>query len=137
MMTLRKLGLGLVLAAPLTITACGGGSQAQTQPVFVPDPPKAETVDPSKMVNGVTLQKNVWDDYQAYRAKMNGIGGGWYAVTEDGTGGGGWACPEALCEQSFDGKSAALKSCQAANPGKTCVIFAKNDVIQMKYDVAQ
>jgi hypothetical protein len=137
-MTRLKMISAVALAAALLLAGCGNGKgQANNAPLFVPDPPAPTTMDASKLTTSVTLGKNVWDDYQAYLVKMGRIGGGWYAVTTDGTGGGSWSCAAALCEQSYDGKSAALKSCQAANAGKECVIFARNDVIQMKYEVAQ
>lgn len=127
----------LAAVAAALLAGCGGGqSQPQSGKIFVPEPQAAQTYNSDQLLTTVTLSQSTWADYQSYLQKMGRIGGGWYAVAEDGQGGGSWSCPAALCEQSFDGKSAALKSCQAANPGKSCVIFAKNDTIQMKYEVA-
>ena len=146
--------LALVFVAPLA--GCGGGkSQPQSPNVFVPDAPAPSdtsgtmtqaqppvpAVQPvmSSTVGGptITVTKVVWDNFQGYLAKVGRVGDGYYAITEDGTGGGSWACGEALCEGTFDGQGAALKSCSDANPGKTCIIFSKDNRVQMKYEVQQ
>jgi hypothetical protein len=134
----RKSGVWIVLSAAALLAGCNGGNHPQPQAgkIFVPEAEPPQTYNSDHLLTTVTLSQSTWADYQSYLEKMGRIGGGWYAVAEDGQGGGSWSCPGALCEQSFDGKSAALKTCQAANPGKTCVIFAKNDTIQMQYDVA-
>jgi hypothetical protein len=142
-------------AVALALAGCGGGkSQPQTNNVFVPDAPASTTqtdtmtntapvpatVQPvmSTTVGGptITVSKVVWDNFQAYLNKVGRVGDGYYAITEDGSGGGSWACGEALCEGSFDGQAAALKSCSDGNPGKTCIIFSKDNRVQMKYEVA-
>ena len=134
---LRRAVLGLALGgAAILVAACDGpkGQPEVTQNVFVPDAPPPETT-PVTANQSITITKSVWDDYQVYLGRVGRIGGGYYAVTEDGTGGGSWACGEALCEQGLDAKAAAMKQCQQANPSKTCVIFAKNDKPQMHYEV--
>jgi len=140
----------------LALTGCSGGgkSQPQSSNVFVPDAPAStgqtgtmtNTTPPptevqpvlSTTVGGptITVTKVVWDNFQAYLNKVGRVGDGYYAITEDGAGGGSWACGEALCEGSFDGQAAALKSCSDGNPGKTCVIFAQDNRVRMKYEVA-
>ena len=144
-------GLSLMLAA-----GCGSTKpQAQSNNVYVPDAPApadtsgtmtqaappTPTVQPvlSTTVGGPTMvvSKVVWDNFQGYLNKVGRVGDGYYAITQDGSGGGSWACGEALCQGTFDGQAAALKSCSDANPGKTCVIFAKDNRIQMKYEVQQ
>jgi hypothetical protein len=146
------LGLGLALA----LGGCGSSkSQPQSSNVYVPDAPApadtsqtmtqatppAPTVQPvmSTTVGGPTIviTQPIWDNFQGYLTKVGRVGDGYYAVTQDGTGGGSWACGEALCQGTFDGQAAALKSCSDANPGKTCMIFAKDNRIQMKYEIAQ
>jgi len=143
-------------ALALALMGCGSHqSQPQSSNVFVPDAPAPSgttgtmtqetpptpTVQPvlSSTIGGptITVGKTVWDNFQGYLAKVGRVGDGYYAITEDGTGGGSWACGEALCQGTFDGQAAALKSCSDANPGKTCVIFAKDNKVQMKYEIAQ
>jgi hypothetical protein len=145
-------GLGLALA----LAGCSSGkSQPQSNNVYVPDAPApadtsgtmtqatppSPTVQPvmSTTVGGPTIAitQNIWQNFQGYLAKVGRVGDGYYAVTQDGTGGGSWACGEALCQGTFDGQGAALKSCSDANPGKTCQIFAKDNRIQMKYEITQ
>ena len=50
--------------------------------------------------------------------------------------GASWSCSDALCGLSYNGKDLAMQSCQKANPGKTCVIFAKDNHPQVKYEIA-
>ena len=134
----------LVLAA-----ACGSTAKPQvhdqstganTIVATVPEPPapsNAISVPSATPARSITISKVVWDDYQAYLTKVGRIGNGFYAVTEDGLGGASWACGEAFCGAGYDGESAAMKQCQSANTGKTCILFAKDDRIQMKYEIAQ
>jgi hypothetical protein len=143
-------------ALALALAGCGSTkSQPQSDTVYVPDAPAPATqtgtmtndatppttIQPvmSTTVGGptVTITQTVADNFQAYLNKVGRVGDGYYAITEDGTGGGSWACGEALCQGTFDGQAAALKSCFDANPGKTCMIFAKDNRVQMKYEVAQ
>jgi hypothetical protein len=143
-------------ALALALAGCGSTkSQPQSDTVYVPDAPAPATqtgtmtndatppttIQPvmSTTVGGptVTITQTVADNFQAYLNKVGRVGDGYYAITEDGTGGGSWACGEALCQGTFDGQAAALKSCSDANPGKTCMIFAKDNRVQMKYEVAQ
>ena len=143
-------------ALALALAGCGSTkSQPQSDTVYVPDAPAPATqtgtmtndatppttIQPvmSTTVGGptVTITQTVADNFQAYLNKVGRVGDGYYAITEDGTGGGSWACGEAWCQGTFDGQAAALKSCSDANPGKTCMIFAKDNRVQMKYEVAQ
>ncbi len=140
----------------VVVAGCGSSkSQPQSPNVYVPDAPAAVTqtqtmteatpptpaVQPvmSTTVGGPTvlISKVVWDNFQGYLAKVGRVGDGYYAITNDGAGGGSWACGEALCQGTFDGQAAALKSCADGNPGKQCIIFAKDNKIQMKYEVQQ
>lgn len=146
----------LVVGAAISLAGCGGTkSQPQSNNVYVPDAPAAST-DTATMTNDtpppmtvqpvmsttvggptVTITKTVADNFQAYLNKVGRVGDGYYAITDDGGGGGSWACGEALCQGTFDGQAAALKSCSDANPGKTCMIFAKDNRVQVKYEVGQ
>jgi hypothetical protein len=144
-------GLALALAA-----GCSNKSQPQSPTVYVPEPAQPSSSEPATMTSttppvpavqpvvdapanapSITISKVVWDNFQAYLAKVGRVGDGFYAVTEDGSGGGSWACGEALCLGNFDAQGAALKSCSDANAGKTCIIFAKDNKIRMKYTVAE
>jgi hypothetical protein len=134
-----------VLAAALALaSACGNTNSPK--PVngtstdivaTVPEPPAPSDAPTTASSQSVTVSKVVWDDYQAYLTKVGRIGNGYYAVTEDGNGGASWACGEAFCGAGYDGKTTAMTQCQNANTGKTCVLFAKDDRILMKYELAQ
>jgi hypothetical protein len=102
----------------------------------IPDPagPDTASLTPSDQV--VVIARNIWDDYQLYLSRVGQIGSGYYAVTEDGFGGASWSCSEALCDEGNEGKGRALEQCQATNPGKTCIIFAKNRNPQVRYEIA-
>jgi hypothetical protein len=145
------------IALMLLVAGCGSGnSQPQSTKVYVPPAPAAATTMPAPVTtntvptpdvqpvsdaptNGptITIAKAVWDNFEAYLAKVGRVGDGYYAVTEDGTGGASWACGEALCQGNFDGQGAAMQQCAAGNPGKTCVLFARDNHIQVKYQVSQ
>jgi hypothetical protein len=144
--------LAIVLAAGCSTNK----SQPQSSTVYVPEPAAPSSSEPASMTTNtppsptvqpivdapanaqsITISKVVWDNFQAYLAKVGRVGDGFYAVTEDGSGGGSWACGEALCLGNFDGQGAALKSCADANAGKTCIIFARDNKIRMKYTVAE
>lgn len=118
-------------------SAPGANPGDNTVVATVPDAPAADTASLTPSNQVITIAKHVWDDYQAYLGKVGRIGNGYYAVTEDGMGGGGWSCSDALCGQSYNGKDIAMKGCQASNPGKTCLIFAKDDHPQVRYEIAQ
>jgi hypothetical protein len=137
----------LVLAAGLAVTvACGNGKAGPTVGAnpgdntivsTVPDAPAADTASLTPSNQVVTINKGIWDDYQVYLKRVGRIGNGYYAITEDGMGGASWACSDALCGASYNGKDLAMKQCQASNPGKTCIIFAKDDHPQVRYEIAQ
>lgn len=136
------------LAIALAMTAaCSSGNQQQagapsTTVAKMPDtagtnnssaaPPAAAAATSQ----AIPVSKTVWSNYQDYLTKVGRIGDGYFFVTEDGQGGGSWACGNALCEGSFDGQGAARQQCEASSPGKTCVLFAKDDRIQVNYEVA-
>ena len=145
-----RLGNGIslrffVLAAALALAACGSTASSNVpQPqgtkaiiATVPDVPAPDTASLTPSNQHVTLSKAVWDDYQTYLKRVGRIGNGYYAVTEDGVGGASWSCSDAFCGGSYDGKNAAQKQCEASNTGKKCVIFAKDNRVQMKYDLAE
>ena len=140
----------LVLAAvAATATACGGMNHKvetsapganpgnNTIVATVPEPPAPDTASLTPANQVIVIPKWIWDDYQVYLGRVGRIGNGYYAITEDGLGGASWSCGDALCGNSYNGKDAALKQCEASNPGKTCIIFAKDNHPQVKYDIAQ
>jgi len=137
----------LVLAAGLVITVgCGNGKAGPTVGAnpgdntivsTIPDAPAADTASLTPANQVVTINKGIWEDYQGYLKRVGRIGNGYYAITEDGMGGASWACSDALCGSSYNGKDLAMKQCQASNPGKTCIIFAKDDHPQLRYEIGQ
>jgi hypothetical protein len=137
----------LVLAAGLVITVgCGNGKAGPTAGAnpgdntivsTIPDAPAADTASLTPANQVVTINKGIWEDYQGYLKRVGRIGNGYYAITEDGMGGASWACSDALCGSSYNGKDLAMKQCQASNPGKTCIIFAKDDHPQLRYEIGQ
>jgi hypothetical protein len=149
--------LGILSCIAVALVAgCGmHKSQPQTATVYVPPAPApsvpaapvtnnevpAMTVEPTidAPPNSPTMSvsKVVWDNFQAYLARVGRVGDGYYAISADGTSGGSWACGETMCMGGFDGQAAALQQCATASAGKTCVIFAKDNHILMKYQVAQ
>jgi hypothetical protein len=143
--SLRILALA---GAAITLAACGGngnkmetsgpGANAgdNTRISTIPDAPAPDTASLTPANTVITINKGIWDDYQAYLGRVGRIGNGYYAITEDGIGGASWSCSDALCGASYNGKDAALKQCQASNPGKTCIIFAKDNHPQVRYEIA-
>jgi len=146
--------------AGIAIVVLGGCGSHQSQPqsttVYVPDPagptgappaPVTQTEVPASSVQpvldappnspSINVAKVVWDSFQAYLEKVGRVGDGYFAITEDGTGGGSWACGEALCQGNFDGQAAAMQQCATANPGKSCVLFARDNRIKMNYQIGQ
>ena len=117
----------------------GGGANAgdNTRISTIPDAPAPDTASLTPSNQTFTIAKNIWDDYQLYLARVGRIGNGYYAITEDGVGGASWSCSDALCGGSYNGKDLAMKQCQTSNPGKTCLIFAKDNHPQVKYQIAQ
>jgi hypothetical protein len=138
-----------VLAAVAGLTACGGTSHKidtsgpganpgdNTVVTTIPDAPAPDTASLSPGPELVTIQKNIWDDYQLYLSRVGQVGSGYYAITEDGLGGASWSCSEALCDQENQGLANAMKQCQDANPGKSCIVFAKDNHPQVRYEIAQ
>jgi len=138
-----------VLSSVIALAACGGnGNQMNTSGPganagdntrisTIPEPREPDTASLTPANQVITINKGIWDDYQTYLSRVGRIGNGYYAVTEDGMGGASWSCGDALCGQNYDGKAAAMKSCQDANAGKTCIIFAKDNHPQVKYEIGQ
>jgi hypothetical protein len=131
-----------VLSGALAIlAACGSSGKPAESPsttvAMVPDTAAATTAPAPGIGPKITITQTVWANYQDYLKKVGRIGDGYYFVTEDGQGGGSWACGNALCEGSFDGKGAAKQQCESSNPGKTCVLFSEDSRIQLDYEVAQ
>lgn len=145
-------GMSLVLLA-----GCGPhNAQPQSTKVYVPAAPAPAGPAPAPVTGtaptntslqpvldapagapNISVSNVVWDSFQAYLQKVGRVGDGYFAITEDGTGGGSWACGEALCQNGFDGQAAAMKQCADANPGKTCVLFARDNRIKVHYEIAQ
>jgi hypothetical protein len=139
----------VLVAAAVVVASCGsGGSKVQTSApganpgnntivATVPEPPEPDTASLTPSNQTYRISKAIWDDYQLYLSRVGRIGNGYYAITEDGVGGASWSCGDALCGMSYNGKDAAMKQCQTSNPGKTCLIFAKDNHPQVKYEIAQ
>ena len=140
----------LVLASVAALAACGGdngnhmntsGPGANpgdnTRISTIPDAPGPDTASLTPANETVVIAKNIWDDYQLYLSRVGSIGNGYYAITTDGVGGGSWSCSDALCGQSYNGKDLAIQQCQSSNAGKSCMIFAKDNRPQIKYEIAQ
>jgi len=140
----------LVLGAVAALAACGNGNGNtmntagpganpgdNTRISTIPDAPAADTASLMPANETVVIAKNIWDDYQLYLSRVGRIGNGYYAITTDGHGGASWSCSDALCGGSYNGKDLAMSQCQASNPGKTCMIFAKDNHPQIKYEIAQ
>lgn len=143
--SLRVFALAVVTAA---LAACGGNGNTMdtsgpganagdnTRIATIPDAPAPDTASLTPANTVYRINKNIWDDYQVYLGRVGRIGNGYYAITEDGVGGASWSCSDALCGASYNGKDAAMKQCQESNPGKTCIIFAKDNHPQVKYEIA-
>ena len=137
------------MAAALAAAGCGTASHKidtsapganpgdNTIVSTVPEPPAPDTATLTPANEVVTISKAIWDDYQAYLGRVGRIGNGYYAITTDGIGGASWSCSDALCGNSYNGKDAAMKQCQDSSPGKTCMIFAKDNHPQVRYQIAQ
>jgi hypothetical protein len=139
----------LVLAAVAALVAsCGGNSNKMdtsgpganagdnTRISTIPDAPAPDTASLTPANQTFTIARHIWDDYQLYLSRVGRIGNGYYAITEDGVGGASWSCSDALCGMSYNGKDLAMQQCQTSNPGKTCLIFAKDNHPQVKYEIA-
>jgi hypothetical protein len=121
----------------IDISAPGANPGHNTIVATVPEPPQPDTASLTPSNQTFTINKGIWDDYQLYLSRVGRLGNGYYAITEDGMGGASWACGDALCGMSYDGKATAMKQCQESNPGKTCIIFAKDNHPQVKYEIGQ
>ena len=121
----------------MNTTGPGANAGDNTRISTIPDAPAPDTASLTPSNQVFTINKGIWADYQTYLARVGRIGNGYYAITEDGVGGASWSCSDALCGMSYNGKDAAMKQCQASNPGKTCLIFAKDNHPQVKYEIAQ
>jgi hypothetical protein len=139
----------LVVAAVAALAAsCGGNSNKidtsgpganagdNTRVSTIPEPPAPDTAALTPGNTVVVIDQGIWNDYQGYLTRVGRIGNGFYAITEDGVGGASWSCPDALCGMSYNGKELAMKQCQESNPGKTCIIFAKDNHPQVRYQIA-
>ncbi|WP_395015781.1 hypothetical protein [Dongia sp.] len=114
----------------------GANAGDNTRIATIPDAPAADTASLTPANQTFTIAKNIWDDYQLYLSRVGRIGNGYYAITTDGLGGASWSCSDALCGGSYNGKDLAMGQCQTSNPGKTCMIFAKDNHPQVKYEIA-
>ena len=121
----------------MNTSGAGANAGDNTRIATIPDAPAPDTASLTPANQVITIAKNIWDDYQLYLSRVGRIGNGYYAVTDDGVGGASWSCSDALCGASYNGKDAALNQCQTSNPGKTCIIFAKDNHPQVKYEIAQ
>jgi hypothetical protein len=117
-------------------SAPGANPGDNTRISTIPDAPPPDTASLTPANQVFTISKSIWDDYQVYLSRVGRIGNGYYAITEDGMGGASWSCSDALCGGSYNGKDLAMKSCQESNPGKTCMIFAKDSHPQVRYEIA-
>ena len=138
-----------VLAAVAALAACGGNGNKMntsgpganpgdnTRIATIPDAPAPDTASLTPVNQTFTIAKHIWDDYQLYLSRVGRIGNGFYAITTDGMGGASWACGDALCGANYNGRELAIQQCQTSNPGKTCMIFAKDNHPQVKYEIAQ
>jgi hypothetical protein len=120
------------------IDTSGPGANAgdNTRVSTIPEPPAPDTAALTPANTVVVIDQGIWNDYQGYLTRVGRIGNGFYAITEDGVGGASWSCPDALCGMSYNGKELAMKQCQESNPGKTCIIFAKDNHPQVRYQIA-
>jgi len=115
----------------------GANAGDNTRISTIPDAPGPDTASLTPVNQVYRINKGIWDDYQVYLSRVGRIGNGYYAITEDGVGGASWSCSDALCGMSYNGKDLAMKQCQDSNPGKTCLIFAKDNHPQVRYEIAQ
>ncbi len=83
----------------------------------------------------LTISKAVAAGFSDYKASLTGAGSGAYAVTEDGLGGAGAGCDEANCVSRAGAK--AVADCEAANPGRKCILFARNGEPVVEYQVGE
>ncbi len=120
----------------MNTTTPGANAGDNTRITTIPDVPDADTTKLTPSDRTYTIAKNIWDDYQLYLSRVGRIGNGYYAITEDGLGGSSWSCGDALCGQSYNGIDLAMKQCRDSNPGKNCIIFAKDNYPQVKYEIA-
>ena len=139
----------LLAAVAALVVSCGGNSNKMdtstpganagdnTRIVPIPEPKAADTASLTPADTVIVIDRNIWDDYQLYLSRVGRIGNGYYAITTDGQGGASWSCSDALCGGSYNGKELAMNQCQTSNPGKTCMIFAKDSHPQVRYEIGQ
>jgi hypothetical protein len=95
----------------------------------------AVLADSAQADGQVTISKAVAADFASYQQTIGGVGSGAYAITEDGQGGASAGCTDGNC-QSKAGQM-AIDKCQQLNPGRTCVLFARNREPVVEYQVGQ
>jgi hypothetical protein len=74
----------------------------------------------------VTISHAVADDFKSYQQAIGAVGSGVYAITEDGQGGASAGCRSADCMAPGTARQKALDKCERLNPGRHCIVFAKN-----------
>ncbi|WP_303979172.1 hypothetical protein [Dongia mobilis] len=85
----------------------------------------------------VRIGDNTWAAYQRYLETIGTTGQGAFATASDGKGGSSWVCMAALCTKVNEYPARAIASCEAKNPGYTCVLFAANRVPKIKFTPPQ
>ncbi|MDQ7251639.1 hypothetical protein [Dongia sedimenti] len=85
----------------------------------------------------MTITQQVWDNFVAYKAWVTPVGSGAYAVTEDGAGAAAAGCQTSECMNASLAGQKAIKQCEANNPGRKCVIFARNQDPVIEYEISQ
>lgn len=83
----------------------------------------------------MTISRAVADDFAAYKQSIGSIGSGAYAITEDGMGGASAGCSDANCQAKAG--QMAIDKCQELNPGRTCILFARNKEPVVEYQVGE
>jgi hypothetical protein len=86
----------------------------------------------------ITITKAVWDGFQQYQTWLTSTGSGYYAITKEGDGGAGSGCPSGHCNAGTTTTAdMAITQCEKSNPGRTCIVFAKNLDPVIDYTVGQ
>jgi hypothetical protein len=85
----------------------------------------------------IVITQRVWDNFTAYKAWVTSVGSGAYAVTTDGAGAAAAGCPTSECMNASLAGQKAIKQCEANNPGRQCVIFARGQDPVIEYEIAQ
>lgn len=84
----------------------------------------------------LTVTKQAWQGFEAYKAWIGDIGAGYFAVSRDGSS--GWAgsgCQVDGCDLTGM-KEQAIETCQKYSGGVPCLIFARNHDPVVPYDIA-